>query len=193
MSLTQLCTQNNSEGEARKKALQGPTFKSNDWARTIDQHWNTHLAQWQVGKPIMDWWEQWKVDIYSVTSELEQLAHKKQHQTRDSLHAHMHMVATNAIENPTSKGATAMLTKAHKRINDWENQHTQAKRSQRVTYGVNIAEHLHPSYLNQTKEQKPKAKIPHLQRHEVHEYFPHLTPPIEGGGLEQQPSNTNTC
>jgi hypothetical protein len=139
----------------------------------------------------MNWWEQWKVTIYSVTSELEQLAHKKQHQTRDSLHAHMHMVAANAIENLTSKGATAMLTKAHKRINDWETQQTQAKRRQRVTYGVNIAEHLHPSYLNQTNEQKPKTKIPHLQKHEVHEYFPHLTPPIERGDLELQPSSTN--
>ena len=142
----QLSTIQNKEGDPRRKALGGYKFKSKEWGKTVGQHWESHLAQWESGTPIDKWWEEWKVSLYKFTSDLEHQTHRKQHQERESLHIYMHLASQNAIDNPTSKGATSMLNKAHKRVHDWENQQAQAKRRQRVAYGVNVAEHLHPSF-----------------------------------------------
>ena len=155
----QLFTIENKEGDPRKKTIKGFTFKNKEWANTIDQHWNNHLAQWEPGTPIVEWWEEWETTLYDATSELQHLAHKKQHQERDSLHTYIHIVSNYVNDNPTSKGATNMLNKAHKRIHDWENQQAMATKRQRVSYSVNVAEHLHPSYLGQTRDPRTKARI----------------------------------
>ena len=138
----------NSEGDTRRKAIKGITFNSKLWHETINQHWNTHLAQWDPNTPITEWWEQWKVQAYDQSIKVEASANKKIHQARDSLHIHMQLVADNVVEKPTSKGATNMLKQAQKRVHEWENLQLLIKKRQRIAYGVNIAEQLHPGFLN---------------------------------------------
>ena len=82
-----------------------------------------------------------------------------------------------------------MPNKAHKRINDRENQQANPTRRQRLAYSVNVAEHLHPSFLNQTKGPRTRAKIPPLHKHEVQEYFPHLATPHNGETQRPTPCN----
>ena len=152
-----------SEVAPKRRAASPHIFETQEWHALHEVEWEAHILTATEYTTVWEWWEVWKLQVIELAKTLEDKLSllKSRAERQATQQAKLAHEFAAAHPGPAAQSAVAEATLQIDTLHD-----TMAHRGKkaRLTYGVDVACHMHPAFLAQAKEAHSKTTIPHLQR-----------------------------
>ena len=142
-----------------------------EWAQRRDLVYNQTLidvALLDTADPMV----MWETLQLSITDEAKQMTADLKSRFKDQrepLRNDLDWHLQNQAKNPEDPGIEQAIQSVKRKLTALSAQQSDASRSKRMNYGLNIADHVHPAFLRRASGGRAKSFIPDLEMHD--QYF----------------------
>ena len=178
--------------KSKRHAISPHIFETHGWNELHNSLWEAHILKATEFTSVWQWWEEWKATLstaakcHTATLDLKRSKQQKDAEVASRL-AHKF-----AALNPGEAGHSA-LQGAKRAVDQLHETLAYQSKKARLTYGIQIASHMHPAFLSQAKEAHARAAMPSLDTYDSYFDAPSTPLPPARFGPQGPTSSTPTA